>query len=51
MGQLSQEDFGSLFGLSQFQIWARETGQKPWTMQEISNISDQSGIPIERISI
>lgn len=49
--QMSQEQLGNLLGLSQYQIWARETGKQPWLMHEISQISKLSGIPLDRIKI
>jgi hypothetical protein len=49
MGQMSQEELGKKIGLTQFQIWSRETGRTKWTLHEVAQISEFSGIPLHRI--
>ncbi len=50
LGELSQEEFGKLLGMSQMQVWSREN-EGSWSMKEIQSISDISGVPIERITV
>ncbi|MBQ7446923.1 MAG: helix-turn-helix transcriptional regulator [Eubacterium sp.] len=47
--QMSQEDLGKKLGLSQYQVWARETGKQKWLLEEVAKISEFSGIPLSRI--
>ena len=49
--QMSQQELGELLGLSQYQIWARETGRQKWLLEEVAKISEYSGIPITRIAV
>ena len=51
MGELTQEEFGRLIGLTQFQVFNRETGRAVWNIYEMSAISEVSGIPLERIAV
>ena len=48
MGELTQEEFGNLIGLSKLQIWSRENAETEWSMREIALISDVSGVPLDR---
>lgn len=50
MGELTQEEFGKMLGMSKLQIWAREN-EGSWSMKEITEISELSGVPINRITI
>ena len=47
--QMSQEELGQRIGLSQFQVWARETGKQKWRLEEVAKIAEFSGIPLTRI--
>ena len=47
--QMSQEELGKKIGLTQFQVWARESGRTKWTLHEVALISEFSGIPLDRI--
>lgn len=51
MGELTQDEFGDLIGLSKLQIWNRENKQTEWSMREIALVSEVSGIPLDRIAI
>ena len=51
MGELTQEEFGNLIGLSKLQIWSRENGETEWSMREMAQISELSGVPLDRIAI
>ncbi|MBQ2627374.1 MAG: hypothetical protein IJG17_06260 [Eubacterium sp.] len=51
MGELTQEEFGNLIGLSKLQIWSRENAETEWSMREMAQISDVSGVPLDRIAI
>jgi len=50
MGELTQEEFGKMLGMSKLQIWSREN-EGSWSMKEITEISELSGVPINRITI
>ncbi len=49
--QMSQEELGKKLGLTQYQIWARETGRQKWLLEEVAKISEFSGIPLQRIRV
>ena len=49
--QMSQEELGEKLGLTQFQIWSRESGRTKWTLEEAAKISEFSGIPLTRIAV
>lgn len=49
--QMSQAELGEKLGLSQYQIWARETGKQKWLLEEVAKISEFSGIPLNRITV
>lgn len=48
---MNQEEFGKLIGLSKIQMWGRENGRTEWSMKEISDISELTGVPLDRITI
>lgn len=48
---MNQEEFAKLIGLSKIQLWGRENGRTEWTMKEISDISEITGVPLDRITI
>lgn len=50
MGELTQEEFGKLIGLSKLQVWSRENSETEWSMREMCLISDVSGVPLDRIA-
>lgn len=47
--QMSQTELGEKLGLSQYQVWAKETGKQKWLLEEVAKISEFSGIPLSRI--
>lgn len=49
--QMSQEELGKKLGLSQYQVWARETGRQKWLLEEVAKISEFSGLPLQRIAV
>lgn len=48
-GEMTQAELGEKIGLSQFQIWSRESGRTKWTLHEVAKISELTGVPLNRI--